>query len=130
MDARYARPMDLNPLLSKARVVNVSNVEMNADKGTLHIVEERPEFPWGQQEALLRVTILTTNLNLRFSRHWRKLPHRVQATQVHLVVRNFFGHEPSHHKYGVATEKLSCLELALYDANRLGTDTGVARRER
>src|SRR6266478_985873 len=109
MDARYARPMHLNPLLSKTRVVNVSHVEMNADEGTLYIVEERPEFPWRKQEALLRVTILTADFNLRFSRHWRELSHGVQAAQVHLVVRNFFGHEPGHHKYGVATEKLSRL---------------------
>src|SRR5882762_11890598 len=105
MDARYARPMDLNPLLSKARVVNVSNVEMNAHKGTLHIVEERPEFPWRKQEALLRVTIFTADSNLRFRCERRQLSHRVHAAEIDLVVRNFLGHEPGHHKYGVATEK-------------------------
>src|SRR2546430_11041042 len=33
--------------------------------------------------------------------------HGVETALVHLVVRNLLGHQPSHHKDGVATEQLS-----------------------
>src|SRR5207244_10989006 len=59
-----------------------------------------------------------------------KLRRGVETALVDLVVRNLLGHQPSHHKDGVATEQLSRLQLALDDANGLGSDLGIARRER
>src|SRR6266566_2258153 len=87
MNARYARAMHLNPLLGEARVVDISNIKMDADERTIHLIEECPEFPGRQQEAWFRIAVL-------------------------------------------ATEQLSRLQLALDDANGLGSDLGIARRER
>ncbi len=119
--------MNLNPLLGESGVVNVSDIKMNANERAVHIIEKCPEFPGCQQEALFRVTIFAADFNLRLCCERRQLPHGVQAALVDLVVGNFLSNEPSHHKDGVATEKLSRLYLAFYNANRLGTDVGIAR---
>src|SRR6266566_5553891 len=130
MNARYARAMHLNPLLGEARVVDISNVKMDADERTVHLIEECPKFPGRQQEALFRITVLATDFDSSLGCDRRKLLHCVETALVDLVVRNLLGHQPSHHKDGVATEQLSRLQLALDDANRLGTEVGIARRER
>src|SRR5215469_1578049 len=119
--------MNLNPLLGEARVVDISNVKMDANERTAHLIEECPEFPWRQQETLFRITVLATDFDSGLGCDRRKLLHRVETALVNLVVRNLFGHQPSHHKDGVATEQLSGFELALDDANRLGTDVGITR---
>ena len=130
MNARYARAMHLNPLLGEARVVDISNIKMDADERTIHLIEECPEFPGRQQEALFRIAVLATDFDSRLGCNRSKLLHGVETALVHLVVRNLLGHQPSHHKDGVATEQLSRLQLALDDANGLGSDLGIARRER
>src|SRR5580693_295029 len=129
MDARDARPMHLNPLFSESRVVNVSHVQVNADEWTVDFIEEGPELSGCQQKTLFRITIFTTDPNLCFCCQRRQLPHRVQAALIDFIVRNFLGHEPRHHKYGVATEELGCLQLAFYNANRLSADLGVTCRK-
>src|SRR5215472_57603 len=122
--------MDLNPLLGEARVVDISNIKMDANERTVHLVEECPEFPGRQQEALFRITVLATDFDSGLGCDRRKLLHYLETAVVDLVVRNLLGHQPSHHKDGVATEQLSGLELPLDDANRLSTDARIARRER
>src|SRR5271168_239609 len=130
MDTRDARPMHFNPLLSESCVVNVSYVKMNANEWAVDIIEECPELSGRQQKALFRITILAADSNLCFCCKRRKLPHRFKAALIDFIVRNFLGHEPSHHKYGVATKELGCLQLAFYNLDRLSTNLGVACRKR
>src|ERR1700737_904592 len=130
MDARDARPMHLNPLLSESCVVNVSYVWVNADERAVDIIQEGPELSGRQQKALFRVAILAADSNFCSCRDRRKLLHRVQAALINLMVGNFLGHKPCCDKYGVATKKLGGLHLALDDANRFSADLRVAGRQR
>src|SRR5437870_4227522 len=85
MDARDARSMYLNPLLGESSVVNVPHIKMNADEGTIHIVEKRPEFSRRQQEALLRIAIFTTDPYLRVcSAHLK--PRNVTEPELDAIV--------------------------------------------
>src|SRR5205807_7525647 len=95
MNARYARAMHLNPLLGEARVVDISNIKMDADERTIHLIEECPEFPGRQQEALFRIAVLATDFDSRLGCNRSKLLHGVETALVHLVVRNLLGHQPS-----------------------------------
>src|SRR5437773_5544082 len=88
MNARYARAMHLNPLLGEARVVDISNIKMDADERTIHLIEECPEFPGRQQEALFRIAVLATDFDSRLGCNRSKLLHGVETALVHLVVRN------------------------------------------
>src|SRR2546429_3643472 len=85
MDARYARAMHLNPLLGEARVVDISNIKMDADERTIHLIEECPEFPGRQQEALFRIAVLATDFDSRLGCNRSKLLHGVETALVHLV---------------------------------------------
>src|SRR6266487_5656293 len=57
MNARDPRPVDLDPLLGKSRVVDVTHVEVNADRRTVHVVQELPELPRADEEAVLGVAV-------------------------------------------------------------------------
>src|SRR2546429_8772631 len=93
MNARYARAMHLNPLLGEARVVDISNIKMDADERTIHLIEECPEFPGRQQEALFRIAVLATDFDSRLGCNRSKLLHGVETALVHLVVRNLLGQD-------------------------------------
>src|SRR6185295_3418270 len=58
VDAGDARAVDLDPLLRKARVVDVSDVEVQAHPGAAHVVEEELELARAHQEALLGAAVL------------------------------------------------------------------------
>src|SRR3984957_5039817 len=104
MNAGYARPMYLNPLLSKSRVVNVSYIQMNPDGRLIHIIQKGPEFSRRKQEALFRITIFAADFNARLGCQRRELLHRIYCALVYLVVGRLFSHQSRNDKDRIATE--------------------------
>src|SRR5690242_17772500 len=53
MDAGNPRAVYLNPLLGKPGVVDVAHIEVNADPGTIHFIQESVELAGAQKKPLL-----------------------------------------------------------------------------
>src|SRR5207247_10129916 len=51
-------PVDLDPLLGKSRVVDVADIEVNAHRGAVHLVEKLPELARADEKPLLGVAVL------------------------------------------------------------------------
>src|ERR1051326_2961822 len=79
MHARNAWAVDFDPLLGKPRVVDVADVEMNADGGTVHVVQEFRELARAHEKALLGVAVLAADLHAGALRGGRECLQRVHA---------------------------------------------------
>src|SRR5258706_893521 len=130
MNARDPRPMDLDPLLGKSRVVDVADVEVKADRGTVHVVQELPELPRADKEAVLGVAVLASEFDARAGGFLTQWLQRIDAALIDLVVRHFLRHDPRDDQDRVGAEQSRGIDLALHDARRLGPDAGIARGQR
>jgi len=61
MNAGDAGAVKLDPLLRKSGIVNVAHIEMNADRGTAHVIEKLLKLARAEKEALLRVAVLAAD---------------------------------------------------------------------
>src|SRR6266446_1305454 len=113
MNARDPRPVDLDPLFGKSGVVDVTDVEMDADGSAVHIVEELPEFARADQETLLGVAILATDLDTGAGGLVAQWLERIDAALIDLVVRDLFRHEPGHQQDRVGAKEHGGFDLSL-----------------
>src|ERR1051326_1976524 len=61
VNARDPRTMHLDPLLGEAGVVDVADVEVNADGWAVDVVQELRELAWAEEKALLGVAVLAAD---------------------------------------------------------------------
>src|SRR5439155_23589948 len=91
VDARDARAVRLNPLLGVSGVVDVADVKVKPHVRAAHVIEKDPELPRAEQEALLGVAVLATDLDVRPFGLGSKLFEAVHTALVNFVVRDFLG---------------------------------------
>src|SRR5260370_12517075 len=130
MNACDPRPMDLNPLFGKPRVVDVADIEMNPDYRTVDVVEELPELTRTDEKALLGVAILAADLYARARGPLTERLQGIDTALIDLVVRHFLGHEAGDHQDRVGAEQHGGLNLALHDASGSGAPRRIAARQR
>src|SRR5207244_12701195 len=57
VNAGDSGPVDLDPLLSKPRVVDVADIEVNAYRAAVHLIEKWPNLPLTDRKPLLGVSV-------------------------------------------------------------------------
>src|SRR5439155_30328 len=85
--ARDAGAVDLDPLLGEAGVVDVADVEVQADPGAGHVVEEQLELARAHQEALLGAAVFAADLDPGPGRRFRELLQGLHRARIDLLIR-------------------------------------------
>src|SRR5881398_3237654 len=57
------RPVDLDPLLRKPGVVDVTDIEVDPHRGTVDVVEELPELTRAHEKPVLGVAVLAPDFD-------------------------------------------------------------------